>query len=200
MSSQNWVYPFLRQDRPSDFGSPKKATMLQGTIEPGSPILSPVSGEIVTINYHDWDEVSAPLEEQNMGSLFSLGILMVVNGVRVINVIGPILYRWGAEAKPQPKLGEAVYRGEELGEAPDLNGGINLTWTVYMNDRGNKWYENPVKVAKSFGALQYYDDENLAPENPEPQRRPEVSEKGKFSPVALFAILLGGALWLRKKS
>lgn len=198
MSALNWVYPFLRANRPANLGAPKKPTMLQGTLEPGSPILAPLSGEIIKINYHDWDEVSAPLEEQQLGALFSVSLLTIVNGVRVINVIGPILYRWGAEAKPQPNLGEQVYRGEELGEAADLNGGTNFTWTVYLNDKKGTRYENPINVAKTFGALQYYDDSDLTPEVDVPQPV-KPAKKSSISPAAIFVVIGGIALWLRKK-
>ena len=54
MSIQNWVYPLLKADRPAKLGAPYKPTMIQGTVKPGAPILAPLSGEIVGLDYNSW--------------------------------------------------------------------------------------------------------------------------------------------------
>lgn len=204
MSIQNSVYPLLKADRPPSLGTSANPKLMQGTAKPGAPVLSPLSGEIVSINYKDWDEVNEPLLEAKVGYLMSLGILTIVNGVRVINVIGPILYLWGS--KPQPEVGEKVYRGEELGEVPDLEGATNFTWTVYLNEGKGARQENPVKVAKSFGQLQYYDDTNLLPEQgrmaePLVAAKQRVAEATKTSrqltPVAMGLLVLGAVMLLK---
>jgi len=199
MSIQNWVYPLYKKDDPK-LGSPYKETMIQGTVEPGSPVLAPLSGEILKINYNDWDEFSQPLEKANIGSLFSVEILTMIQGIRVVNVIGPILLQRGPDAPPQPEVGETVYRGEELGMVPDISGTSNLTWTVFLNDRKGSRWANPLTVAKNFGIIQHYDDDDLLPEFdkplPPPSRGKAMTGMGKL--VVLGAALLLLQKWMKK--
>jgi hypothetical protein len=170
--------------------------MIQGTVKPGAPILAPLSGEIVGLDYNSWGELGDSLHERGIGALFTAQILTTIQDARVINIIGPILYRYGTP-KTMPEQGESVYRGEELGEVADISGTSNLTWTVYVHDEKGERTMNPLDAAKQYGVLQYYDDPGLLPEFDAavPSRRPKKS----FSPVVLGLLGLGAFFLLRKK-
>jgi hypothetical protein len=195
MARPNWVYPLLKED---DSGAEPHDVSLEWEVEPGSPVLSPLSGELIEWDTRSWPD--DPYHDQGIGELFSAKILTMVDGKRVINVVGPILYVYGS-GLPQPNKGDAIYRGQVLGESADLPDRNNLSWTSYLNDDKGGRFMNPATLASKMGStLEHYDNPGLLPELPkETILTTQQNPKSRKGSGAIGILLIVGAVFAARK-